>query len=188
MCEAGVQTICPVGTYQPAEGQATCIPTDPGYYSAEEGAVTQSLCEAGFYCSGGTDRIACRRGMLCEEGSSEELPCPAGYTCPTPSESVPCLSIAQYAPEGRSTPIDVSDGYYSLPLDASKPRTSQAKCEVRHDALVSLSGSLLKMICAAIAWGCCAISRTMTATHNTYACVLSHAEGILVHGWATHCM
>lgn len=41
---------CAAGTYQPAEGQASCLPCPAGRLCAEEGMLQPTECPAGSYC------------------------------------------------------------------------------------------------------------------------------------------
>lgn len=75
------QTACPVGTYQPARGQVSCLNAPVGYYVSDIGAAVATPCPAGQVqpqtgkvCVVYPSVIVCLRVLL-------TLFCSAGSTC-----------------------------------------------------------------------------------------------------------
>ena len=105
---------CPAGTYNNQTGLTSedqCRQCPEGYYCEQNGLPWPSgQCEAGFYCSGGSntsrpDTVTstggpCPAGSYCPEGSSLPRPCEAG-TYTSISIQVNCT--------------DCPPGYYCLP-------------------------------------------------------------------------
>ena len=85
---------CPEGTYQDLTQQQTCKDCPAGHYCDETGIdnstilLSNKLCAAGHFCSGGTkvekpiktlhSGSICSSGKYCPQGESTELTCPGG--------------------------------------------------------------------------------------------------------------
>jgi hypothetical protein len=88
-------TLCPVGTFQPRTGQASCLPSPVGFISPDSGTAAPSACPRGAVCDvTGLSGPAkgCPSGHYCLEGTrtsnftdfgtpERPLPCPFGTYC-----------------------------------------------------------------------------------------------------------
>ncbi|TSQ58043.1 Sodium channel subunit beta-3 [Bagarius yarrelli] len=89
-CEKGSMNgkACPIGSYQPRQGQQRCEMCPAGFFCPQEGNISPTgLCMAGFLCSGGAsvpspvDNVTgmqCPPGFYCLTGSVTATPCPKG--------------------------------------------------------------------------------------------------------------
>ena len=110
-----------------------------GWYSLPENAFPRTsiqICPLGSYCISG-ERYLCPGGTF---GNTTQLlslecsgRCLAGYYCNEGSISSTeynCGGSSVYCPEGSSKPLNVEQGYYSLPINSSElNRESQKPCE-----------------------------------------------------------
>jgi hypothetical protein len=140
---APLQYLCPPGTFSNTSGLSTlsdCKPCTPGMYCDLYGMTeVRGPCLAGFTCAGGNATpsdlsAACPAGRYCPEGSSESIPCPAGFysgfmgnanvtdcvICPAgmycgqtglTTPGLPCPD-GQYCTAGSTSPQPCPVGYY----------------------------------------------------------------------------
>ena len=140
-------TICPVGTYNPAESKtslADCIPCDAGQYCPEEGMEAPAGdCAAGFYCLSGSpfekpaiDDLSsnygrCPAGKHCAIGTSTPTDCVIGkYSSMTKLEDdtncKDCEPGSYCDAAGLSAPTDLCEpGYY---CEVGSTSSQQAQC------------------------------------------------------------
>jgi len=130
MCGNDPKLFCPANSSEPL------FVTDPGYYTITPDGFTdkyprsaQLPCPAGYYCVGGIKAKCaagrygilsnytndqchgpCRRGFLCNEGSTNDT----AQVCGGPD---------RICPEGSFEPILVPDGYYSIHTGANADET-----------------------------------------------------------------
>ena len=62
-----------------------------------------STCEAGYYCSDGTNRVACTAGNYCPTGASSQTQCTAGNYCPAGASSQTQCDPFMYCPAGSTS-------------------------------------------------------------------------------------
>ena len=91
-CPFGVKLACPTGTYCPRDGHWDPFPCPPGTFSAQLAIAKCPKCPRGFICPG-FGRVAptlCPPGSVCsKEGlRSPNFLCPAGFYCPSGTETV----------------------------------------------------------------------------------------------------
>ncbi|PFH31737.1 GCC2 and GCC3 domain-containing protein [Besnoitia besnoiti] len=146
MCpaQAAAPTACPEGEYQPAEGQAKCLPCVPGFKCPERSFEVQA-CLAGHFCAqgvavkcpAGTYSAAigiwepsqckpCPPGKICSAAGAEDLQgatdCPEGHYCRLGASEVPSQDPTTCGPDptaclpGAKCPA----GYY-CPTGSSGP-------------------------------------------------------------------
>ena len=111
----------------PGSSDPNCTPCSAGYYCDEYGMtdktliVRNKLCDAGYYCLGGslvpnpTDGVKggkCTPGNYCPRGSTNQVPCAAG-TYETRAGSPLCQDCPKgfYCTLGSSNPIECVNGY-----------------------------------------------------------------------------
>ena len=116
---------CPAGSIQPVQassGEFTYGSSPSGTTNRHTSAATcqpgtycvlgvNILCPAGTYCVGfsrASSGPLCAAGFLCPEGSSskQQQACSDGTTCD------------KYCPEGTTTTLATTSGYYTTPIDA----------------------------------------------------------------------
>jgi hypothetical protein len=88
---------------------------DTGSFTAAAG-IGQTICPAGFYCSGG-NKTACDEssGEYCSEGSPSAAACAVGHFCPTPKEQILC-DPGTYCPQSSIRPqACVQDATCTIP-------------------------------------------------------------------------
>jgi len=132
---------CPPGTWQPETGQSECDPCPLGKYCHIPGLHGEiedlPKCEKGYHCILGanssmpTDGLTgrpCREKYFCLYGVEAECPegyynnrpgrercdpCPAGYYCPTATETpIPC-GDGRYCPERSGAGLPCAAGTYT---------------------------------------------------------------------------
>jgi hypothetical protein len=90
------QTLCSKGSYCPA-GSVLPIPLSSGYFAVdsnglytETGGIGESICPAGYFCSGG-DKVACNtEGDYCSAGVAAPVECKSGHWCPDAAHQNVC--------------------------------------------------------------------------------------------------
>ncbi|GMI10820.1 hypothetical protein TrLO_g15777 [Triparma laevis f. longispina] len=109
------------------------------------------VCELGYKCPGGMNRVACLQGSFqadsgsttcnpCEAGTYQANPgqaqcepCLEGHFCPTGTVTqIKCGSVALFCPSNSGTVQSADEGYYTTPLstETTTKREGQAVCEV----------------------------------------------------------
>ena len=61
--------------------------------------------------------------------NTNQTRCPAGYKC-SQGAKMKCISPTSYCPNGASTEILATAGYYSVPEGSGKMRTGQVSCDI----------------------------------------------------------
>ncbi|XP_076833089.1 uncharacterized protein LOC143478045 [Brachyhypopomus gauderio] len=122
--------VCPVGTYQPHEGQHRCEVCLTGFSCPTEGMTRPAPCQPGFYCPAGTaNQNPCPAGSYGNRSgmteASECTPCDPGKHCAgagSTSPSGPCAAgFLCYGAASLPTPTDnvtgsqCPPGSYCLP-------------------------------------------------------------------------
>ena len=102
-CHEGVQHPCPIGVYGDREGLQESRCTEPciaGEY-CPPGSVTPTICEPGYYCPDGLERVKCPAGTFGRIRGLKDKRCSGlckqGYYCPDGSTS----SMEVLCPAGR---------------------------------------------------------------------------------------
>ena len=90
---------CPAGTYMPTRGPGA------GQGDPFQGPVT---IVNGIYSG---NCIKCDTGNYCNRGYAAQIPCPAGFKCPTPDVMTRCVA-PEICPEGQAIPRACRAGYY----------------------------------------------------------------------------
>jgi hypothetical protein len=152
-CQNGIRTICPAETYQPSEGQTSCLPCPANTYQASSGQTSCQPCNLapGYYGQtvGGVatcTRCVCTgRGQVyvsCPAGS-QALGCPpctggdsdTGYTCPVGMQpSVVCdgtqttNAVCVNCPAGKHKPSNLDRWCGACPDGQYKASASAANC------------------------------------------------------------
>ena len=95
----GQCSLCPPGTYY------YYLFPQPPTYSLTTIVQACEPCPVNYYCAGGTStQVSCPVGTTCPNpGMSQPQPCPAGSFCPTIGQVTPCPEGA-YCPYGSSAP------------------------------------------------------------------------------------
>ena len=157
-CEQGVKTACgSIGVYCAARSAAPEA-VDEGWFSVGGTVATRQavqICPAGSYCTGGEKRLCkagffgnatgastvgctgpCDEGFVCAAGSTAKddasNQCLAGYYCPsrTSSTEKDCGDASKFCPSGSFSPIAVTVGHYSSPLEVDVARRqAEQPCE-----------------------------------------------------------
>ncbi|KAJ8280617.1 hypothetical protein GJAV_G00056950 [Gymnothorax javanicus] len=119
--------LCPLGTFQPARGQSSCLACERGHVCNQTGLAQPIPCPPGHYCPTGTSvPRPCPLGSYLAQRGGEEVrhcsPCDAGRFCPSPGLSAPqgpcdpgfyCIGGASTAsPVNSSSGGVCSAGYY----------------------------------------------------------------------------
>ncbi|KAJ8368244.1 hypothetical protein SKAU_G00082720 [Synaphobranchus kaupii] len=86
--------LCPLGTFQPARGQASCLACERGRFCNRTGLAHPTLCPPGHYCPTGTSvPRPCPPGSYLAQRGGEEVQhcgaCDAGSFCRSPGLSAP---------------------------------------------------------------------------------------------------
>lgn len=126
-CPAQTQNpeACPAGTFNNRTGllaEAECQDCLPGYYCDVPGlAYPAGLCEAGYYCTAGSNSSnptsmtatggPCQAGSFCIVGSSQPQLCPAGtYSSVTQQSNCTVCPAGYYCIQGSSVITDCPTG------------------------------------------------------------------------------
>ena len=128
-------TPCPAGTFNPLNRSISplaCQECTPGHFCASEGnVIPDGLCEAGYYCNGGSDTSRpfndvhghiCPEGHFCVEGSVYAQPCAPGSFASSPGQEACSACPEQYVCSGFGTyvPLLCPAGHY-CPSSSSAP-------------------------------------------------------------------
>lgn len=149
---------CPVGTYQPAEGQEACIPAPAGGFVSTTGQMSFTLCSPGTYqpapgqagclpappgtfapSPGTASPITCPAGTFSTGGAIQCSPVPPGtFSGPGASVPTPCpagtfsitpgSSSCTPAPAGRYVPNTGATQPLLCPLGKYQPNPGQTSC------------------------------------------------------------
>ncbi|KAG7471369.1 hypothetical protein MATL_G00123830 [Megalops atlanticus] len=110
---------CPPGTFQPTQGQGSCLRCERGRFCNGTGLAQPAVCPPGHYCPAGTTLpLPCPLGCYLSQPGGQELqhcgPCDAGQFCGTPGLSAPQgpCDPGFYCSGGASTanPVNKSSG------------------------------------------------------------------------------
>ena len=74
-------TSCRPGSFQPDQGQESCLEADPGNFVQSSGATSQTPCEPGTFQSSEGSRscdLAQPGNFVADEGATEQTQCPSG--------------------------------------------------------------------------------------------------------------
>jgi len=155
---AAEPTPCPVGTYQPDSGQASCLTAPPGFYVDTEGATGYVPAPPGSY--------------VASYGASAPTPCPLGTYQPDSGQAW-CLN----APPGSYVYAVGATESVLCPFGSYQPYPGQASC---HEAPI---GSYVDTIGATSATPCPAGTTTeLLASDSIEDCVPVDTEPPVVTG------
>ena len=125
-CPAGTYSVggkgecdrCPTGTASTTVGatsSSTCISCPPGYFSSTTGATICSPVQAGGYSAAGqANPTSVDAGFYSLDVATEQIQCPAGYSCQSRS-SLPVLCLAgSYSAAGQTDCTSCGTNKYSI--------------------------------------------------------------------------
>ena len=95
-CPSGF--FCPVGSATSVSGISCSV----GSY-CPAGSITDTPCQAGYYCKNTTSILPCPYGSYCAGGNTASEPCQAGSYCATPATQVLCPANS-YCPVNSTAP------------------------------------------------------------------------------------
>ena len=117
--EIGVnQELCPIGTFEPNSGSASCTNAAQGYFVSTSGATSQIPCSPGTY-QGLTGQSGCLTTSLgyytSAFGSFTQTPASLGYYVNTvgATSQQSCLAGTYQNQTAQTTCIDTDSGYYT---------------------------------------------------------------------------
>ncbi len=122
---------CTSGTY--STGNAACKNCEKGTYNLHDEASSCTICEAGYYCAGGSSKIACPAGYYSISGAKQDsdcikcpagsynlsqastscLTCPAGFFCTGGNHKEACPAGKFQNLQGQNSCSDCEAGSFS---------------------------------------------------------------------------